>query len=89
MGRTNDSGQLQTASDNLLVTKESGVLDVRKTRKKEKKEYEKISHTHVSNINFFLINLTYRSPHLHHDFEIIQVIEGARVPFHDLFVSLI
>ena len=45
--------------------------------KQEKKEYEKISHTHVSNINFFLINLTYRSPHLHHDFEIIQVIEGA------------
>lgn len=45
--------------------------------KQEKKEYEKISHTHVSNINFFLINLTYRSPHLHHDFEIIQVIEGT------------
>lgn len=44
--------------------------------KQEKKEYEKIVHTHVSNINFFLVNLTYRSPHLHHDFEIIQVIEG-------------
>lgn len=42
----------------------------------EKNEYEKISHTRVSNINFFLINLTYRSPHIHHDFEIIQVIEG-------------
>lgn len=46
-------------------------------KKHEKKEYEKISHTHVSNINFFLINLTYRSPHLHHDFEIVQVIEGS------------
>lgn len=45
-------------------------------QKQEKNEYEKIPHTQVSNINFFLINLTYRSPHLHRDFEIIQVIEG-------------
>ena len=42
----------------------------------EKKEYEKISHTQIKNINFFLINLTYRAPHTHHDFEILQVIEG-------------
>lgn len=45
-------------------------------KEQEKKEYEKISHTQVSNINFFLVNLTYRTPHTHHDFEILQVIEG-------------
>ena len=32
-------------------------------------EYERIPHTQVSNVNFFLINLTYRPPHMHHDFE--------------------
>lgn len=42
----------------------------------QKNEYEKISHTRVNNINFFLSRLTYRMPHTHHDFEIIQVIEG-------------
>ena len=41
-----------------------------------KNEYEKVSHTRVNNINFFLVNLTYRTPHTHHDFEILQVIEG-------------
>ena len=40
-------------------------------------EYERIPHTQVSNVNFFLINLTYRPPHMHHDFEIVQVIEGG------------
>lgn len=40
-------------------------------------EYERIAHTQVSNVNFFLINLTYRPPHMHHDFEILQVIEGG------------
>lgn len=44
--------------------------------KPKRKEYEKISHTQIKNINFFLINLTYRAPHTHHDFEILQVIEG-------------
>lgn len=39
-------------------------------------EYEKVPHTQISNVNFFLINLTYRKPHIHHDFEILQVIEG-------------
>ncbi len=42
----------------------------------QKNEYEKVSHTRVNNINFFLVNLTYRTPHTHHDFEILQVIEG-------------
>lgn len=42
----------------------------------QKNEYEKVSHTQVNNINFFLVNLTYRTPHTHHDFEILQVIEG-------------
>lgn len=45
-------------------------------KKPERKEYEKISHTQIKNINFFLIDLTYRAPHTHHDFEILQVIEG-------------
>lgn len=45
-------------------------------RKQEIEEYEKVPHTKISNINFFLINLTYRKPHIHHDFEILQVIEG-------------
>lgn len=45
-------------------------------KKQKGKEYEKVSHTQVSNINFFLVNLTYRPPHTHHDFEIIQAIEG-------------
>lgn len=42
----------------------------------QKNEYEKVSHTRVNNINFFLVNLTYRTPHTHRDFEILQVIEG-------------
>ncbi len=40
-------------------------------KKQETKEYEKIFHTRVSNINFFLVNLTYRTPHTHHDYEIL------------------
>lgn len=43
---------------------------------RQKKEYEKVSHTRVNNINFFLSSLTYRTPHTHRDFEILQVIEG-------------
>ena len=43
-------------------------------KKQESKEYEKVSHTQVSNINFFLVNLTYRPPHTHHDFENIKAI---------------
>lgn len=42
----------------------------------EFKEYEKVPHTQIHNVNFFLVNLTYRTPHIHHDFEILQVIEG-------------
>lgn len=39
-------------------------------------EYERVSHTRLKNVNFFLVKLTYRTPHLHNDFEILQVIEG-------------
>ena len=41
-----------------------------------KNEYEKVPHTRINNINFFLSSLTYRTPHAHRDFEILQVIEG-------------
>lgn len=51
-------------------------MDREPNGKQEIKEYEKVSHTQIRNINFFLINLTYRTPHTHHDFEILQVIEG-------------
>ncbi len=40
-------------------------------------EYELISHKQLSNVNLFLVNLTYRTPHLHNDIEILQVIEGG------------
>lgn len=42
----------------------------------QKNEYEKVSHTRINDINFFLSRLTYRTPHTHRDFEILQVIEG-------------
>lgn len=40
-------------------------------------EYELISHNKLNNVNLFLVNLTYRTPHLHNDIELLQVIEGS------------
>ena len=45
-------------------------------KKQEIEEYEKVPHTKISNVNFSMVNLTYRKPHIHHDFEILQVVEG-------------
>ena len=41
-----------------------------------KNEYEVIDHPYINNINAFLVNLDYRTPHLHDDIEVILVLDG-------------
>lgn len=40
------------------------------------REYEKIKHEKIKYINVFLVELDYRTPHIHRDFEICQVMDG-------------
>lgn len=40
------------------------------------REYEKIQHEKIKYINVFLVELEYRTPHIHKDFEICQVMDG-------------
>lgn len=39
-------------------------------------EYEIIEHQHINNFKIFLVNLLYRTPHIHKDFELCLVLEG-------------
>jgi AraC-like DNA-binding protein len=41
-----------------------------------KNEYEVIDHPYINYLNVFLVNLDYRTPHLHEDIEAILVLEG-------------
>ena len=42
-----------------------------------KNEYEVIEHANLSDLNMFLVEIDYRTPHFHEDIEIIQVLEGS------------
>ncbi len=42
-----------------------------------KNEYEIIPHTSLSHVNIFIVNLSYRTAHLHSSFEICYVLSGA------------
>lgn len=39
-------------------------------------EYEVIEHPFIQNLNIFLVNLDYRTPHLHEEIELILVLDG-------------
>ncbi len=41
-----------------------------------KNEYEVIEHPYINHVNVFLVNLDYRTPHLHEDIEVILVLDG-------------
>jgi AraC-like DNA-binding protein len=43
---------------------------------KNQYEIEVIEHPYINNINVFLVNLDYRTPHLHDDIEVILVLDG-------------
>lgn len=43
---------------------------------KNQYEIEVIEHPFINNINVFLVNLDYRTPHLHDDIEMILVLDG-------------
>lgn len=40
-------------------------------------EYEIIRHTTIHNFNIFLVNLQYREPHIHGDFELCYILDGT------------
>lgn len=40
-------------------------------------EYEIIEHQHISHFKLFLVNLLYRTPHIHKDFELCLILEGT------------
>ncbi|MEG1926132.1 MAG: AraC family transcriptional regulator [Ruthenibacterium sp.] len=40
------------------------------------KEYEVIEHKQIGGLNMFVVNVEYRTPHLHRDFEFNLIIEG-------------
>lgn len=42
-----------------------------------KNEYEIVEHSTMNGFNVFLVNLQYRTPHLHADYEICYVLEGT------------
>jgi len=41
-----------------------------------KNEYEVINYNEIKNLKIFIVNLVYRAPHLHKDFELLYVLEG-------------
>lgn len=41
-----------------------------------KNEFEIIEHSYIQYLNVFLVNMNYRSPHSHREFELILVLEG-------------
>ena len=41
-----------------------------------KNEFEIVEHSHIKYLNVFLVDMNYRSPHLHREFELILVLDG-------------
>lgn len=46
-------------------------------KKYSKKEIERIRHTNINKMNFFIVDLVYRSMHAHTDLELILQLDGA------------
>lgn len=46
-------------------------------RKTMKEEYEIIEHSQIEDLNIFLVEMTYRCPHMHREFEICMVLSGT------------
>lgn len=44
-----------------------------------KEEYEVIEHSQIADLKVFLVEMTYRSPHMHKEFEICMVLSGTIV----------
>ena len=42
-----------------------------------KNEYEVVEHANISDLNIFLVEIDYRTPHFHEDIEIIHILEGG------------
>ena len=42
-----------------------------------KEEYEIIEHSQIEDLNIFLVEMTYRCPHMHREFEICMVLSGT------------
>lgn len=42
-----------------------------------REEYEIIEHTQIEDLNVFLVEMTYRCPHMHREFEICMVLSGV------------
>lgn len=42
----------------------------------ERQEYEIIAHPKIQHLNIFIVNLDYRNPHIHSEFEICAVLQG-------------
>jgi AraC-like DNA-binding protein len=42
-----------------------------------RQEYEHIDHEHICGFNLFLVNLLYRTPHMHSDYELLFVLDGT------------
>ena len=41
-----------------------------------KEEYEIVEHSQIEDLNIFLVEMTYRRPHLHREFEICMILSG-------------
>lgn len=41
-----------------------------------KNEFEIVEHSYIKYLNVFLVNMNYRNPHLHREFELILVLDG-------------
>ena len=57
-----------------------GVFGI-KARKAVVKEYEIVEHLQLEDMNIFLVELSYRSPHLHKEFEICMVLTGRVIVY--------
>lgn len=42
-----------------------------------KREYEIIEHSQIEDLNIFLVEMTYRCPHMHREFEICMILSGT------------
>lgn len=41
-----------------------------------KEEYEIVEHSQIEDLNIFLVEMTYRCPHMHREFEICMILSG-------------
>ncbi len=46
-------------------------------------EIEIIRHPYLKHLNIFIVELSYRSPHYHHDFELLYILSGSATLLHN------